>query len=183
MLDDIKGIFKDYAPPIPFAMASTMLIWGLPSRTQTNWPIVGEFVMDSALKGVLIAICWFLFFSFYIAWKLLLPKRSEQTYECVRAARDYVNQMDLASRDTSQLYGYIETLGNMEDKIPKGSNRKSFHKVIDAVQRIYGFQAWKAAVPNSEPSDEEVDNYLEATEDAARAIVEFKNKVEWSNNA
>jgi len=94
MLEDIKVIAGKVAPPSVICLGASMLIFSVPKQTLLNWPIFGEFVMDNALKGVMIALIWFLIFSVWIAYKLCFPSYREKVYQEVIAIRNMVREIE-----------------------------------------------------------------------------------------
>lgn len=177
MLDDIKNLARNYAPPLPFAVASTMLILALPINTATNWPIVGEFVMDSALKGVLIAIAWFLFFSVYISWKLLFPQYRDEVHQQVMAIRNMVREIRArshsAGRDEWQRWD--NDFFNVHlTKTERKSEWKQLQPVVSAVRTL------RLADNFDNQISTDAEAQLRAYEDLEKYIPKYLRKTSWA---
>jgi hypothetical protein len=180
MLDDIKGALRNWGPPVPFFLGASVLIWSLPNNTAVNWPIFGEFVMDNAFKGVLISISWFLFFSIWIALKLLFPKYREAVYSDVVEMRDYLQIMKIITQDPKTCFDYMTKCSAMEHRMPKGSVRKSLNLINNKLQDIYGFLIRNHCIGNS--SEGCLKKYSADVDELAKLINKFKRKTEWANN-
>jgi len=89
MLKEIKQIVGRIAPPAAIFVALTAMIFSRPNSTVHNWPFLGEFVMDSALKAIMIAVVFFLLCVGWAILKRASPKLyySDETVKATKKAR------------------------------------------------------------------------------------------------
>lgn len=89
MLKEIKQIVGRIAPPAAIFVALSSMIFLRPNSTIHNWPFFGEFVMDSALKAIMIAVVFFLLCLGWAILKRASPRLyySSETIKATKKAR------------------------------------------------------------------------------------------------
>ena len=181
MLEDIKQLAGVIAPPAALSIGLSVLILRVHNQTQLDWPILGEFIMDDALKAVMIAIVWFLFFAGWALWKKLVPNYRDEVYKDVSKARSYLQNIYVIGATADNWEAWSNDLNAMEFNIPKGRNRDAFKEVKRWVWTAHLFSK-SSEIIGEESSPTDFSAYSDATKRLPTAVKKFLEQTEWVSN-
>jgi len=178
MFDDIKELARRYLPPAAFCIIPMLMIWSLPNNTLMRWPIFGEFVMDSALKGLLMAIVWFLVFSVVIIYKLLFPSYPLEVRNRMNEVREKLYSIDETYNSALPWALLFRELKPFLPKVPR-PHRGDFGEILRLIRDGESYYEDKKLLGDEIYPSERYPNLGLLM----KKIMKFEKKTEWANNS
>lgn len=177
MFGYVTEIAGKYAPPAALSFCLSIMIYSVPKQLSVTWPILGNFVMDNALKAIMIAIVWFLVFSGLAIWKHLHPTYRDEVYADVKTLREHLTIMhsDFYSNE-EEWSKVVETLRPFQVKIPSKKGLEAFYNVLDIAKECWGFHMTQKF---QDATEKEKSKYFTNEENFHHKIKHLLKETEW----
>lgn len=177
MFDDVKDIAGKLAPPSVISLGLSAMIFNTASQTQLDWPLIGKFVMDDALKAIMIAVVWFLIFTGWGLYRYFVPSFRHEVYCDIRSFRGWLqNDFNYLIGTEREWVEMRRELFSYSHTIPTKELKSIFNEIF---QLCLNCEAYYMLRGHGQHTTQQALQYGNDVKLISNKISEFINKSEW----